>query len=174
MSMKLKQKSMPWAEEEIEKLKECKASGMSHEECAVALKRSRSAIENKVHKLDISHKDRWWTEKQILLLIKYMNSKMTYLQCAEKLNKTRNSVRSVVDRLKRCGVLKIRRIVDCDVAELKEFICRGKIGRPKSVARRFSENDLKEMSEEDKTRVCLNCTLPECTNCFAVGKEGKQ
>ena len=174
MSMKLKQKSMPWAEEEIEKLKECKASGMSHEECAVALKRSKSAIENKTYKLGISsHKDRWWTEKQILLLIKCINANMTYSQCAEKLNKTKSAVRSLIDRLKRCGVLKMRRIVDCDVAELKEFICRWKIGRPKSVVRRFSENDLKEMSEEDKTKACLNCTLPECTNCLANGGEGK-
>lgn len=174
MDTKLREKSMPWTEEEIEQLKKCKASGMSHEDCAVALKRSRSAIENKVHKLDISHKDRWWTEKQILLLIKYMNSNMTYSQCAEKLGNTSAAVRSVVERLKRCGVLKICRIVDCDVAQLKEFIRRGKIGRPKSVARRFPKKDLKEMSEEDKTKACLNCTLPECTNCFATGEEGKR
>lgn len=173
MDTKLREKSMPWTEEEIEQLKKCKASGMSHEECAVALKRSKSAIENKTHKLGISHKDRWWTEKQILLLIKCINANLTYSQCAEKLGNTSTAVRGVVDRLQRCGVLKIRRIVDCDLAKLKEFIRRGKSGRPKSVARRFSENDLKEMSEEDKTKVCLNCTLPECTNCLAVGKEGK-
>ena len=161
---------MRWTEEEIEQLKKCKASGMSHEECAVALKRSKSAIGSKTHKLGIGHKDRWWTEKQILLLIRCINSNLTYSQCAEKLGNTSAAVRGVVDRLQRCGVLKMRRIADCDLAELKEFIRRGKGGRAKSVVRRFSKDDLKKMSKEDKTKACLNCTLPECVNCFGTKK----
>lgn len=174
MDINLREKSMRWTEKEIEQLKECKASGMSHEECAMALERSKSAIENKTYKLGISsHKDRWWTQKEILLLTKCINSKMTYSQCAQKLNKTKSAVRSLIDRLKRCGVLEMRRIADCDMAKLKEFILRGKTGRPKSIIRRFSKKDLKGMSEEEKTKACLNCTLPECTNCFAAGKEGK-
>ena len=167
MDIKQSQKGMPWTEKEIEQLKECKALGMSHEECTMALKRSKSAIEGKVHKLGISsHKNRWWTQKEILLLTKCINANMTYSQCAEKLGNTNAAVRGVVDRLQRCGVLKICRIADCDMAKLKEFIRSGKSGRPKSVIKRFSKMDLKEMSEEEKTKVCLNCTLPECTNCF--------
>ena len=64
---------------------------------------------------------------------------------------------------------------DCRLwhSEIKRIYTQGKIGRPKSVIKRFSKKDLKEMSEEEKTKTCLNCTLPECTNCFATGEEGK-
>ena len=130
-----------WSEKEIELLKECKVLDKSHEEYTTALKRSKSAIENKARRLGISsHKNRWWTQKEILFLTECLNAKMTYSQCAEKLNRTERAVYSLIQCLKRQEILHVFK------------------GMPS------------KLSAKEQMKACLNCTLPECVNCFGTKK----
>lgn len=164
-----------WTDDEINLLKKCRALGMTYKECSTVLKRSVKAIGSKANRIDMD-KCKKWTQKDILLLVRCLNSNMTYAECAEKLNRTQLAVKEVIHRLKNQGLLKIKKIVEYSgTAKVVQMENRG---RTKSVVHRFgrdiSKEELKAMSEEEKTEACLNCTLPECINCFGAGREGKR
>lgn len=149
-------KNICWTEKEIKLLKECLESDMTYKQCAKKLERSPQAIKSKAVELKLSV-PKAWSKKEKSLLKKYIASGLTHSECAVELGRSLRSIQQMAYLLKH--------------PEKKSKKSK------KRLSQRFGSDTVEEkvlkMSEEEKKLACLNCTLPECINCFGAEREGK-
>ena len=120
----------------------------------------------------------YWTQSDILLLIECLNNNMTYKECSVKLNRTCRAIQQIVYRLKKKGKLEIKKAARQKAIKPEKPKQGESAKRRKGIVQRFgffiSRKELMKMSKEEKTKVCLQCPLPECVNCFGTVTEGRR
>lgn len=149
-------KNIYWAEKEIKLLKKCLESDMTYKQCAEKLERSPQSIKAKAIELGFSV-PKTWSKQEKTLLKSYIKSGLMHSECATKLGRSLGSVQQMAYLLRH--------------PEKKSKKSK------KRLSQRFGSDTVEEkvlkMSEEEKKQACLNCTLPECINCFGAEREGK-
>lgn len=135
-----------WLETEDKKLKKYLLDGLSLAECAKKLNRTAGAIKMRAYYLGypIVSNLRKWTDKEKEYMRYCADNGISWLECAKKLNRPLSTVRSMA------SYYKIRQK------------SRKKLGL--NVIRKKNSFD-----DEQKINMCLNCTLPDCTNCLGRG-----
>ena len=150
-------KNIRLEENKDELLKECLEAGMTYKQCAEMLGCKIHEVGTRVVKLGIAVQRRRLSKDEKELLKKYIKSGMTHEECALKLGRTLNSVQQMAYTLKSSEPKKT-----CTCNTLKRF------------GFEMNNEEIKRLSEKEKTEACLSCTLPECINCFSADRGRKR
>lgn len=155
-------KNIRLEENEDELLKECLEAGMTYQKCAEMLGSTFHEVRTRAIKFGIVVPKKHWSKEEKELLKKYIQSGMTHEKCAEKLGRTLKSVKQMIYVL-RCYAPKKTHNVTCNVTcnTLKKF------------GFEMNNEEIKRLSKKEKAEACLNCTLPECINCFGADRRGR-
>ena len=141
--MPKKPRGKRWLETEDKNLKKYLLNGLSLAECAKKLNRTEAAIKMHAYYLGfpIGHNLRKWTDKEKEYMRYCADNGISWLECAKKLERSLATVRSMA------SYYKIRQ------KSRKELGLNG-----------MSKKD--SFDDKQKINMCLNCTLPDCTNCL--------
>lgn len=176
-----------WTQEETDELKRLLEGEISIAECAKKLNRSINSIRIKINKLGLTTKKcKIWTHNEEKKLQEYRDKNLSYVQCAKKLNR---SISSIAARIHLLGFTKpddnkgkwtheeIEYLLYCIKKRISHKECAKKLNRSiKSVqmaAYRYKNEIIYKFPNRKKRGneldMCLNCTMPDCTNCLGGG-----
>lgn len=150
-------KSIHLKENGDELLKEYLEADMTYKQCAEMLGCTPWTVRTRAVKLGLVAPKRWQKAEHELLK-KYIKSGMTHEECAVKLGRKIKSVKQMAHALKHSGPDSIK----------------NKKKSHKQSGVEMSNEQLRRLSKEEMVKACLNCTLPECINCFGADRRGKK
>ena len=176
-----------WTQEEIDELQRLFEGATNLTECAQKLNRSINSIKIKANKLGLTtRKFKKWTHNEEKRLQEYRDKNLSYAQCAKNLNR---SISSVSARAHLLGFIKpedsrekwtqeeIEYLLYCIKRHVSHKECAQKLNRSiKSVQAAICRykgktiyNFPNQKKRENELEMCLNCTMPDCTNCLGGG-----
>lgn len=176
-----------WTQEETDELKRLFKVGTNIAECAEKLNRSVDAIRIKANKLGFStRKFKNWTCNEEKKLKEYLDKNLSYAQCAKKLNRSISSVAARIHLLafnkpdsnkRKWTQEEIEYLLYCAKNGVSWKECAGKLNRTimsvKRAVYRYKHEIIYKFPNQKKRGneldMCLNCTMPDCTNCLGRG-----
>lgn len=180
-------KKKKWTQEETMELKRLLESKTDIRECATKLNRSFNSVKMKISHLGLTTgKNKNWTHKEEKKLHEYLNKNLTYVECAKKLNRSFNSIRSKAsifgftnpnNKFRKWTQEEIEYLLYCAKNGVNWEECARKLNRTimavKRAVYRYKHEIIYKFPNRKKRGneldMCLNCTMPDCTNCLGGG-----